>query len=126
MEGAVQLVAEAATVPANDLLHEAPRIEDDLAPQADVQILERNGQHVLAVECAQGVGGRLNRAAVADAVEIGTNIHQCTSSRANQLRAGADSIFLDPGAGEARPRGCGSLSRSLVAFRDCRAPRSHK
>ena len=77
-EGTVQLVAEASTAPVDDLLHEALRIEGDLAPQADVEILERNVQHVLAVECAQGVGGRLNRPVVADAVEIGTNIHQRT------------------------------------------------
>src|SRR2546426_5126509 len=77
-EGAVQFVAEAPTVPVDDLLHEALRIEDDLAPQADVEILERNGQHVLAVKHTQRVGGWRKGAAVANAVEIGTNIHQRT------------------------------------------------
>ena len=58
----------------DDLLHKALRIEDDLVPEADVEILERNGQHVLAVQRTQNVRRWRKSAVVADAVEIGTNI----------------------------------------------------
>jgi hypothetical protein len=63
---------------ADDLIDEALGIEDDLVAQADVEVLERNGQHVLAVQRTQGVAGWRERAAVTDTIEIGTNIHQRT------------------------------------------------
>jgi len=64
-----ELVAKASTALANDLFHEALRIEDDLAAQAYVEILERHGQHVLPVQRTQGVDRWCKRAVVTDASE---------------------------------------------------------
>ncbi len=77
-EGTVQLIAETTTVVADDLVREAVSIEDDLAPQADVEVLERNGQHVLVVQRTQSVGRWRKRAVVANSVEIGKNIHSAS------------------------------------------------
>jgi len=57
-ESAVELVAEATAATGDNLLQEALGIEHNLAAEADIEIFERNGQQVLAVQHAQRIGIR--------------------------------------------------------------------
>src|SRR5215813_3588837 len=74
-EGAIQLVTKPAASLFYDLVHEGPGIEHNPAPQGDIQILKRNGEHVCAMDLAQCFHRPLSRAGVADAREIGSYVH---------------------------------------------------
>ncbi len=80
-EKAVQLVAEAAAPPHDDLVEQRSLVEHDRPAQPNVQVLEGNRQQVRQVQRPQRLAGRLDRAAVGDAVEICRNIHNTSAWR---------------------------------------------
>ncbi len=73
-EGAIELVAEAAPALVDDLADKG-RFVDDNRAMADVEVLERNGQHMASMQLTEGVDRRFARAATADAMEVAVEVH---------------------------------------------------
>ena len=74
-EQTVELIAESASPAANDLVVERLDGKANGMAQMDVEILERDGQQVRAMELPERFGTRLARPLVLDAIEICLYLH---------------------------------------------------
>src|SRR5580704_14799149 len=63
-----------------DLVVEQRYVEQDIGPQRDVEVLERNREQVLAVQIAKGGGGRFAGTVVLDSAQIRVDVHVHTGS----------------------------------------------
>ena len=84
-EGTVEFVAEPAAALVDDLVQEAGFVADDFAAEMDVEVLEGDGEEVGAVEGLQSLRRWLGRACMADAFEIGGNVHYSMASLLSRL-----------------------------------------
>lgn len=83
VEEVVQLVAEAAAAPHDDLLVEGRVFQDDRLPQRiDVQALIGYRQPVRHLQVAQHGGSRAGRSAVVDPFQVRVDFHRAHSTRA--------------------------------------------
>jgi len=77
-KSSVQFVTETTAVFVDDLMHETIFIADDRFPQANVEVLEGDGEHVGAVEGAQRFESDGSSTLVCDAVEVGVYVQGST------------------------------------------------
>ena len=74
-EEPVELVAEAAAPPRHDLVEQGLVVEHDRLVGVDAEVLEGDRLEMGDLQGAQGLGRGSQRAAVADPVEVGLNVH---------------------------------------------------
>jgi len=73
-EGAVQFVAKSATTFVHYFADNGFFVENNHATGRDIEILERNGGQMRAMEGAECVGGGSRRTVVGNAIEIGGDV----------------------------------------------------
>src|SRR4051794_5174070 len=81
-EEPVQLVAPPAPAAGDDLLEDVLRVEDVRNTEVDVEVLERHGQHVRAVQLPERALARLTRPGISNALEIRIDVHPPSLARA--------------------------------------------
>jgi hypothetical protein len=115
-ESSVHFVAESAAMVVNDLVKESLLVADDFALQADVKILEGNGEHVGAMKSAKGLQGGVGWALIGDAREIGGNVQVQTKQSTETERRTAVNTSFTPATALA------STSLRVLARRSSRGP----
>jgi hypothetical protein len=74
-ECAVQFIAKAAAPLADNLVYEFISVEENWAVESDIEILERNREHVRPMELAKRLSRGFRRPRIAYAIQISRNIH---------------------------------------------------
>ncbi len=98
-EGSIEFVAETAAIFVYDFVQNASLVAEDFAVQMDVEIFEGNGEEVGTMEGAKKIYAGMDcfGSRIADALEIGFNVHGDSLRRGNpRLHR---QFFLHPSTG---------------------------